>query len=234
MKGFLTGLTLLIFILPLSAQNIKPALTTGIGDTITEKPDSAYIRQLFYKGVIWRGLYYNIYGSEFLKTDDWIRGDIRIHGMFFKNTELKYDIFSDEILTNYYNKNIIILDKGSIEEFILYYKDDTLCFKRIFDHRELNGFYQIIYEGKSSLYKKWRKKRAQFAVEAKYDEFQDNNNLVLISGNTAHIINNRKDLRNFYKDKKQLIKKYIKAEKLNIDLSSPKTLIPLIKYYDQI
>ena len=52
--------------------------------------DTALLNQIYYNGKVWIGLYYNVYGTEFIIEDKWYMADITINGIRFDSVELKY------------------------------------------------------------------------------------------------------------------------------------------------
>ncbi|HDZ41105.1 MAG TPA: hypothetical protein ENH59_05440 [Bacteroidetes bacterium] len=196
--------------------------------------DTSILNQLYYNGRIWTGKYFSVYGTEFLMEDKWYRADIVINGIHFNDVALKYDIYNDEILANYYNKRIIILNNENIESFILNIKGKDLYFKNIKNINSLNGHYQVIYEGKSKLYKKWKKKRAQFVVEARYDEFQNDHSLIVLRGEELYELKRRKSFLKTMNDKKAEIRSFIRRENIRLDFDNPESLVPVLEYYDSL
>ncbi|MDT8402339.1 MAG: hypothetical protein RQ743_11645 [Bacteroidales bacterium] len=199
-----------------------------------EVQDTSILNQLYYNGRLWTGKYFSVYGTEFMMEDEWHRADIIINGIHFNDVALKYDIYNDEILANYYNKRIIILNNENIESFILYINGRDYHFKNIINSGRLRGHYQVIYEGKSKLYKKWKKKRAQFVVEARYDEFQNDHVLIVLKGEEAYEVKRRKIFLKTMNDKKAEIKSYIRRENIRLDFNNPESLVPVLEYYDSL
>lgn len=196
--------------------------------------DTMILNQIFYNGKIWVGSYYEVYGTEFMIADEWMKADITINDILFVDAEIKYDIYNDDILVNYNNKRIIILNRDNIERFTVYTDNKEFRFVNLHDGDEPGAYFQALYEGKYKLYKKWKKKRVQFAVEDRYDEFQEDHELVLISGGIPYEIKNRRDILKLMDDRKKDIKNFIRQENIRIDINTPEDLIPLMKYLDNL
>ena len=196
--------------------------------------DTVFLNQLYYNGKVWVGLYYNVYGTEFIIQDTWYKADVIVNGINFEDVSVKYDVYNDEILTNYYNKKIITLNNENIDGFTLYIDDEKLKFRNFRDSGKMKGHYQVIHEGQSKLYKKWRKKRAQFVIEARYDEFQPDDSILIVINDKLYEVKNRRRLLKIMSDKKSEIKSFIRKEKINPDFSQPSSLVPILKYYDTL
>ena len=196
--------------------------------------DTSRLNQVLYNGKIWLGMYFNVYGTEFLIEDKWYKADVSVNGIYFEDVEVKYDIYNDDLLANYYSKRIIILNKENIEEFTLYTGDRELLFRNVKDRYGLEGYYQVIYEGKSRLLKKWKKKRAQFVIEARYDEFQSDDVLILVKDEVAYEVKNRRKLLKVMDDNKREIRSFMRQENIHPDFNKPESIVPVLKYYDSL
>lgn len=196
--------------------------------------DTMTLNQIFYNGKVWVRSYYDVYGTEFMIADEWMKTDIIINDILFKDVKIKYDIYNDDILVNYNNKRLIILNRDNIDRFTLYTGNKEFLFENLRDNDELEGYFQILYDGKNKLYKKWKKKRVQFAVEARYDEFQQDHELIMIRDGRSYEIKNRRGILKIMNDRKKDIKNFIKHENIRFDISTPEKLIPLMKYIDTL
>jgi len=194
--------------------------------------DTALLNQIYYNGKVWIGLYYNVYGTEFIIEDRWFRASVVVDGISFDGVEIKYDIYNDDLLANYLGRKIIILNKERVDSFTIHLDDSDLCFSNMDPDQGIKGYYQVIYEGNSQIYKKWRKKRAQFAIEARYDEFQPDNTLLVVIDNRVNEVKNRRHLLNIMSDRKKEIKDFMRHENIRIDLDRAESLIPILEYYD--
>ena len=236
MRNLIILLLLLVNALSISGkQNECPCTCSSEASLhFTTRQDTSMLHQLYYNGRIWVGKYFNVYGTEFIMEDKWYKTDIIINGIRFSDVEIKYDIYNDEVLANYYNKRIIILNNENIESFVLYTDEKELQFKNIKGTADLEGHYQVLFEGKSKLYKKWRKKRAQFVIEARFDEFQQDDDLILVIGERPYHLKNRRNLLNIMNDKKSEIKYFIRHENIRLDFDIPESLVPVLEYYDSL
>ncbi len=170
-------LCVFLFLFLIHPAVVFPALTEDdnrfhIPDYKENTQDTTLLNQVLYNGRTWIGLYYNVQGTEFIFTKDWLEGSVTINGLTFSNLSLKYDIYNDCLLANYRDKSVVILNSESVDNFNLKFNNRYYNFIKLSDNNNLSGYVEVYYDGNIKLYKKWRKKRAQFAIEAKYDEFQ--------------------------------------------------------------
>lgn len=199
-----------------------------------ELQDTARLNQFLFNGKIWLGMYFNVYGTEFLIEDKWYKADIKVNDIHFKDVDVKYDIYNDNLLANYYNKRIIILNKENIEAFTLYTGDRNLFFINEKGRNGLDGYYQVIYEGDTRLLKKWRKKRAQFVIEARYDEFQPDNVLIFVKDQEIYQVKNRRKLLRIFGDNKREIRSFIRQENIHLDPEKPESIVPVLEFFDSL
>ena len=204
-------------------------------EAIVQSPqDTMILDQIFYNGRIWAGKYYDVYGSEFFASDDWYSADITVNGKKFRDIRAKYDTYNDDLLASYYGKRVIILNRLNVDNFTLHMGDKEIIFTRIDSVSGVNGYCNILYNGGTSLLKKYRKKRAQFAIEARYDEFQQDDALYVVKAGKATQISKRRDLLKLLDDRHDEVRSFIRETSLRIDIKNPAGLIPLLRYYDNL
>ncbi len=104
------------------------------------------------------------------------------------------------------------------------------------DNQNRISFYQILYNGKTSLlksvYKSIQERNNDLSGE-RYKEFATYENVYLLKdGVMSRIKKDKSSLLNLLKDKEAALKKYIEDQKLN--LKNEASLIELIKYYNSL
>lgn len=55
--------------------------------------------QILYNGKVWRNLFTNVKGDQFLFSKDYLPGSVTINGKSYINLNINYDIYNDEITT---------------------------------------------------------------------------------------------------------------------------------------
>jgi hypothetical protein len=224
-----------VFSINLSGISVKKnnppmgCLTAGKNDTI---PD----RQLLFNGRIWRSMYSNILGSEFIFSKDWLIGEVFINDMEFRKVPLRYDIFNDQLISMLNPGTFVQLNKELVKWFVLPFENNNKLFENFesIPGNPIKGFGQVLYKGKSSFIIKHSKLIKLLAVENKYDEFYEVRTLYILKDGNFLRISGKKELIKALSDKKEMIKDFITKNKIRIKKKNPESFIPVIKYYDNI
>ena len=224
--------TLLINVSGTSVQNNNPSLVCFSPEEQDTIPD----KQLLFNGRIWRNLYSNILGDQFLFSKVWLKGEVVINDITFKNVPLRYDIFNDQLISMINQGILIQLNKELIKGFILVFENKNYLFENLGNGTgdSFNGFGQVLYKGKTCFVMKQIKKIELLAVDNKYDEFYQKQNLfILKDGNFFHI-SGKKDLIKALSDREEELRKFIRENKIRIKKKDPESFIPVIKFYDSL
>ncbi len=192
--------------------------------------------QILYNGKIWRNLFTNVKGNQFLFSKDYLPGSVTINGKSYKNLNINYDIYNDEITTPKNNGAILQLNKEMIDSFSLVFEFKTYLFKNTQADglAGLKGFVNVLYEGKSALYVKYKKEIDLLAVDDKYDLFFQTYRIYFLKKGIAYKITGKGDLFRVMAEDKTQIKNFIKKNKLRVSKNEPESFVPVIRYYDSI
>ena len=198
-------------------------------------PDSVD-NQILYNGRAWRNMFYNVKGDQFLFSDDFLKGTVTIDKRIFKGIVLKYDILNDEILTINSLGFIIQLNKEMVDGFTIVTGDETFRFQKLDTSvsAPFTGYANILFDGKVSLIAKYRKEILKLSGDSVYMEFKQSQKLYLKKGNDYFPIGNKKDLLDFVADKRQLVRNYIRNNRLRISRKDPHGLVPVVEYYNTL
>ena len=201
----------------------------GMVDTITEN-------QNLINGRIWRNLYSQIEGNQFLFSSEFLSGSLTISGKRFTGVSLKYDILNDEILTPVDPGGILQLNKERVDSFSLLFQDRIFKFiKTQFDSvKSSKNYYCVLYQGKTAFYLKFTKKIDKLTIDGGNEKFYQFARIYFVKNNIVYLINNKGDLLKALIDKKELLKLYIKKNRLSCSEKDPESFIPVIRYYDSI
>ncbi len=192
--------------------------------------------QLLYNGKIWRNLYYNVNENQFLFSNDYLPGSITINGKTFHNILLKYDIFKDEILTPSDPGGTVQLNKEKVDSFSVRFHTKIYNFKKLREDtiRATDLYYNVLYQGKTCFCIKYYKKIEKLAVEGQYDSFYQFSKLFFVRNKEFIQISGKGDLLKAMESKRDLVKIFIKKNKLSITENEPESFIPVIRFYDSI
>jgi hypothetical protein len=185
---------------------------------------------------VWRNLYYNVKGDQFLFSTDFLPGSVTINGNSYKNILINYDIYNDEILTPKNPRSIIQLNKEMVDSFTLVFGGKTYRFVNAQEDSlpVIKGYVKVLYKGKSALYVKYKKEIEPLAVEEKYDLFYRTYRIYLLKEGTVHQISNKSDLLKVLQEDKTRIKNFMKKDRLKVSKKDPDSFIPVIRYYDNL
>ncbi len=191
--------------------------------------------QILNNGRAWRNLYYKVKGDQFLYSPEFLPGSVKIEGRTFNNLKLKYDIYDDELIMITDNGIIIQLNKEMVEAFSIIF--DNICnFKKLDADtiNSLSGYVNVLHDGRTSLYVKYRKEILQLAVENKYDMFNQINRIYVKKDGVISRVDTKREFLNLFKDKKQQLHAFIRSNKLKLSRKNPGSFKPVIEYYNTL
>jgi hypothetical protein len=131
----------------------------------------------------------------------------------------------------------IQLNKEMVTAFTLDYNNTIYNFRNLTTTSENahSGYINILYEGKTNLYLKYRKEILPLAVDHKYDEFNQRQNLLYLNRDGQYYkITSKRDFLKLLDDQKDKIGEYMKSEKIKVKKNNPESYISVLKYYDSL
>jgi hypothetical protein len=200
------------------------------------EPDSLKDNQVLYNGRAWRNLYSRVEEDQFLFSKEFLPGSVTINGKTFKNLNIKYDIYNDEIITLTNHGSFLQLNKEMVDSFTLNFGAKSYRFTNIREDSlmGIKGYVNVLYNCKSALYVKYRKEIEPLAVDEKYDKFFQSQRMYFIKDGIAYQINIKSDLFKILNKDKAQISSFIKKNQLKISKKKPESFVPVIEYYDHI
>ncbi|TAL66172.1 MAG: hypothetical protein EPN88_08900 [Bacteroidetes bacterium] len=198
--------------------------------------DTLMKSQILYNGRIWQNLYYMVKGDQFLFSKMFLPGSLTMKGKTFKDVSLMYDIFKDEILTPIYPGGILQLNKEMVDSFSVTFQNKKYQFTKIQvdSLKGSKGYFNVIYVGKTALYVRYIKKIEKLGDEEMYDKFYQVTRIYFEKDYILYLINGKNDLIKVLIDEKELIKNFIRKNKITISKEEPESFIAVIRYYDTI
>ena len=214
---------------------IGPDNPEHVGVNINEQ-DTLKGNQILYNGRLWRNLYFMIKEDQFLYSNEFLTGSVTIDGNSFRDIKIKYDIYNDEIITPATHGSILQLNKELVDSFNIVFQNKTYYFTRIPTDslKGIKGYVNVLYEGKNSLYVKYKKEIQLLAVESKYDMFYQTYRIYFVKNGIVHTLNSKGDLLKILDKDKVQVRDFIKKNRLRISKKRPESFIPVIAYYDSI
>lgn len=198
--------------------------------------DTLRENQILFNGREWRNHYYRMKGDQFLFTTQFVPGTVTINGRSFTNISIRYDIYSDEIITLTKHGEILQMNKEVVDSFNIIYQNKIYHFTNIQQDlgKGFNGYVNVLYNGETTLYVKYKKKIQKLAVENKFDMFYEIYNIFFVKDSIVYLITSKSDLFDILIEDKVQIKNYIKKNRLKVSKKKPESLIPVIAFYESI
>lgn len=221
----------------LSGSGTHNSLVFGQACGVKEfQKDPQKENQILYNGKVWRNLYTNTKGDQFLFSKYYLPGSLTMNGKTFYNLRINFDIYNDEVTTPNNDGTILQLNKEMVDSFNLVYEFKTYSFRNTQADSlpAIKGFVNVLYKGKSALYVKYRKDLDMLAVDNKYDLFFQTHKIYLVKDSTVFQVSSKSGLLKAFPEEKNLLKAFINKNKVKISRKVPESFIPVIRYYDSI
>jgi hypothetical protein len=192
--------------------------------------------QVVYNGILWKNKYRRIKEDQFLFSNFFLPATVFVNGRTYRNLRIKFDIYSDELITPLNREEIIQLNKEMVDSFAISYEDKLYKFINITDDtvKNITGYVNELYKGKSALYVKYSKGISPSATPLYDGEFSQTHHIYLVRESIGYPIKRTNDLFNILNEDKVQIKNFIKQNKLRLSNKNPESYIPVIRYYDSI
>jgi len=220
----------------LAVSSLCNAQVSGPTTAVNSQQKSLSENQILYNGKVWRNLFIQVKGNQFLFSGDYLQGSLTINGKTYNNVGLNYDIYNDEIITTSNTGYNVQLNKEMVDSFSI---TSGSRIYRFLNTREdslegVKGYVNVLYRGRSALYVKYRKEIELLAVDDKYDLFFQNHRLYFLLEGKPYPLSGKNDLLKILEKDKVALKAYIKKNKLKVSKKVPDSFVPIIRYYDSL
>jgi hypothetical protein len=230
-------LTIILFTIPfgIGLSGINSPRQINFSPNMREQ-DTTKERQVLYNGTVWTNRYHRIQGDQFLFSGLFLPATVSKNGKTFKNVSIKYDIYSDEIITPVNSEDILQLNKEMVDSFTLSFENKIYKFSNIQTDtlKGFKGYVNVLYKGKSALYLKYKKTITPAITYQSDGAFNQTDQIYFRQGNNIYPIKNTEDLLKILSLQKDQIKNFIRKNKLKVSKKIPESFIPVIRYYDSI
>ena len=193
--------------------------------------------------MVFNNAYDGIKGTPYLNSS-WSKGSLlMISGVRYEDMALKYDMMEDNVLVKTESGKTIFPNQGDVRSFN--YLDSLGNEHWFYDLglsqegrlAELKGFFELLYQGKSSLYVKRGKhlehieSKGAYSSNKSYDEFRDNQLEYVLVNKESEVIGFKQGKKNVLTalDDEGVMAEYAKKNKLN--LKKEKDIIALVTYF---
>jgi hypothetical protein len=233
------SIILFLFLLNVSVRTDLSGITSdkleSAPSNITQQ-DTIKERQILFNGIMWTNKYHRINDDQFLFSDFFLPGTLSINGQTFKNIMIRYDIYSDEIMTPLNMADIVQLNKEMVDSFTINFENKVYNFTKIQDEtlKGFQGYYNVLYKRKSALYIKYKKEISLSLTDTHDGEFYKNNRIYFVKDSIIYPITRTNDLFKILSEDKIKIRNFIKNNKLKVSKKIPESFVPVIRYYDSL
>jgi hypothetical protein len=206
--------------------------------SLTNTPQDSIGKQILYNGRVWRNLYQHIDGTQFLLSSDFLHGSVTMNGITFNSAGLmlKLDLINDELLLLTDKGSTLQLNKQMVDRFTLTHDKQQLLFRNVDADSlsDLKGYVNVIHEGKTALYVKYKKEIRLRDGPGDRDTFIQTQRIYLVKDGIAHQVRTRNNIVSLLRDHKTEIKDFIRSSRIRFSGSNPGSVIPLLEYYDKL
>jgi hypothetical protein len=213
-------------------------------DSVLYKESLANIHQVYLKQIgdnaqIYHGREFirngqKANGFPFFESDNILVGSVFYQGMIYLNKNVYYNIVSDELITNnYLNNAFIVLAPEKIDSFVILQHVFVPLISDKSNHLEKDGYYDQLYAGEPGLYAK-REKRLVVGSGSEETKYIQHDDYFIKLKNVFYAVDGKSELLDILKDQEDVLKKYIRTNKLNFKKDLESSLVLTTIYYSQL
>ena len=202
---------------------------------------NAYYQTLGEESPLYNGSEYLEYahtlqeGHPFFLSTSFVNGNVNLNGMIFRDVPMLYDIIKDQLITlDFQRVYKINLPADRVHQFFL---SGHLFVRLTRDSTDQisTGFYDQLYQGKTSLFARREKKILEKYSNVQISKVVISKNIYYIKKDGIyHVIKNKSSVLAVLKDKKKDVQQYLKANNIKFKQEPEKAMIMAVKYYDQL
>ncbi len=204
----------------------------------------------YYKSVIdestalYNGVEYNyrnpdIKGTPFFNENELSSGSIMYDGQLYSGIKMKYDIYKDILITDYYDSHYFFhqlqLIKQKIESFTFQGHNFVHIRPDLLNEGIPSGFYDILYDGGVRVMARYTKVvnknsggGSQLFIFARKDFY------FLEKNGRMFRIKNKRGILNVLEDKNREIKAFVRKNKIKLKKHPAERLTSIAAYYDKL
>jgi hypothetical protein len=169
-------------------------------------------------------------------TDDWQKSDFTYEGDRFYNTDVLYDLNSDNLVLEHVNGSKIQVIKENVAAFTI----NNARFVNIIHDSALQGlpapgFYQEVYPGRTAALTRWTKLIDREAVDGKIElNYRERITHYVRKDSVYTQVKSRASVLNLLSDRKKELKKFLKEEKVRWKGNEQNALKKILIFYDTL
>lgn len=190
-----------------------------------------------YNGIKYFPEYFFTRGFPFWKDDKPLMADIVFSGKYYKDLKIRYDLYTQEFILEYSDKfgglQQIVMNRLKLDSIFI---DDVLFIKNKFSDIKAY-FLQVIHEDKISCYFTWKKEYRfnNSGIETGH-EYSDEivNSYLVLDGKSYVFANKVSFLKIFPADKRNLIRKFMKVNRIKVRRRLQTDMVKLCIYCNKL
>ncbi len=173
-------------------------------------------------------------GFPFYESDSVLTGSVSYQGMIYTGLNLFYNLVSDELISKNYEFNALIsLAPEKVDSFTI----GKHVFIQITANKSnglsKDGYYEQLYSGEPAFYIR-REKRFAAGTGSEEPKYIQYNYYFVKIKNVFYEVADKKSLLDLLKDQKDVLKKYIRTNKLNFKKNPESSMVLTTIYYSQL
>ncbi len=206
-----------------SVSKIRQVYFDEIGDNAQIYHGSEYIRN-GQKAI----------GFPFYESNEMNAGSVSYQGTTYSNQSLYYNLVSDELIINNYPRNaLIVLAMGKVDSFTIMNHVFVPLNGDKTNRLEKTGYYDQLYAGEPSVYAR-REKRMVVGSGSEETRYIQHDDFFIEVKGVYYPVDGKSALLDVLKDQEDLLKKYIRTNKLNFKKDLESSLVLTTIYYSQL
>lgn len=217
----------------------KDIAGSGFLYSTLNQQDTIKENQSLYTGKIWINNYHRINGDQFLFSNFFLPGTVSEYGKTYKNLLIRYDIFSDEITIPVSRDEILQLNKEIIDSFSITFENQAYLFSRIIGDtlaglKGYKGYFYVLYNKGSLLFIKYKKEISPDIREESDGDFLQSQKTYFVKNNIVYQITSVNEFYKAFGSDEELVRSYVRKNKLRVSRNKPESMVPVIRYYDDL
>jgi hypothetical protein len=198
-----------------------------------------YLRQIGDNAQIYHGREFirngqKANGYPFYESDNLLIGSVFYQGTIYPGQNVYYNLVSDELITNNFPHNaFIVLSPEKVDSFVIGHHVFVPLVSDKSNHLEKDGYYDQLYAGEPGLYAK-REKRLVVGSGSEETKYIQHDDYFIKLKNVFYAVDGKSELLDVLKDEEDVLKKYIRANKLNFKKDLESSLVLTTAYYSQL
>ncbi|MDZ7607894.1 MAG: hypothetical protein U5K79_20465 [Cyclobacteriaceae bacterium] len=192
-----------------------------------------------YTGKQYNDNYGQVGDHQFFMDDYWEQGSVVFEGQFYDSIYLKFDIFKDELLVEYFSDKglamTLKLQSTMINSFQL--QGHTFIRLQVDSAATMKtGFYDQLFVGANlSLYARRQKEIVRTSgSNTLRDDFVQKDKYFLLKADTYYPVKNRGSVVRVLEDHKKEVKHFIKSNNLRFQTERDRDITIVARYYQSL